>query len=422
MRKLFFCFLAVSALLFLLPNTSLAQEGHGRTLKARVMTPASSIEETSDLGVAAHTHLRMLVPSGGHFGRSVQPSELPPFLGLFFETPASIACVYHLVDDPLRGCDPDLTTQNPTGGGGAIALVDAFDDPTAAADLATFSAQFGLPAANFTVVFASGTQPKQDPTGGWEIEESLDIEWAHAMAPNAKIFLVEAATNRNKDLYPAIALAASIVAANGGGEVSMSFGGGEFTNETLLDVFFNTPGVVFIASAGDSPGPSYPSTSPDVISAGGTTISRDANTGRFLLESSWQDAGGGASFVEPRPSFQDSIAEIVGPARGTPDLSFDANPNTGVWVFDTNPVFGAGWFVVGGTSVSAPSLAGIINSAGRFSASSQIENHELYRHVGESRNFNDITYGNCGFNIGSFATEGWDFCTGVGSPRGLKGK
>jgi kumamolisin len=422
MRKMFLGSMVLLLFVMFLPGASLAQQGRGQFPKMRVMTPSSSIEKSGDLGVASHTHLRMLVPPGGHFGNSVQPAELPPFLGLFFETPASIACVYGLVDNPRPGCDPDKTTKNPTGGGGAIALVDAFDNPTAASDLATFSTQFGLPAADFTVVYASGTQPKQDPTGGWEIEESLDVQWAHAMAPNAKIFLVEAATNKNSDLFPAIALAASIVAAHGGGEVSMSFGGGEFTQETTLDEFFTTPGVVYIASTGDSPGPEYPSTSPFVVAAGGTTLSRDANTGRFLLESAWQDAGGGASFVEPRPSFQNSIEEIVGPARGTPDLSFDANPNTGLWVFDTNSAIGTGWFVVGGTSASAPSLAGIINAAGRFSASSAMENHEIYRQIGNSRNFYDVFYGNCGFNIGSFATFGWDFCTGVGSPRGLRGK
>jgi len=112
----------------------------------------------------------------------------------------------------------------------------------------------------------------------------------------------------------------------------------------------------------------------------------------------------------------------VGPTRGTPDLSFDANPATGVWVFDSNPVFGTGWFVVGGTSVSSPSLAGIINSAGRFSASTQAEAHEIYRQMGNEFAFRDIVYGNCGLNIGDFAGFGWDFCTGVGSPRTLRGK
>jgi subtilase family serine protease len=127
-----------------------------------------------------------------------------------------------------------------------------------------------------------------------------------------------------------------------------------------------------------------------------------------------------------RPSFQDLLVEVVGETRGTPDLSFDANPNTGVWVFDGNTFQGSkaplGWAVVGGTSVSAPSLAGIINAAGKFRASSQAENDEIYGEAGSSRDFRDIESGNCGFNIGSFAKKGWDFCTGVGSDQGLHGK
>jgi subtilase family serine protease len=164
------------------------------------------------------------------------------------------------VNHETPGCNPNETTENPNvnRGGGAIALVDAFDDPTAATDLATFSEQFGLPAANFTVVFAKGTRPGTDPTGGFEIEESLDIEWAHAMAPKAKIFLVEAPNNSLANLFAAAQLAAQIVAANGGGEVSMSFGSGEFTQETLFDADFTLPGVVFLASSGDSPGVEYP--------------------------------------------------------------------------------------------------------------------------------------------------------------------
>lgn len=116
----------------------------------------------------------------------------------------------------------------------------------------------------------------------------------------------------------------------------MSFGGGEFTQETQFDAIFTTPSVVYLASSGDAPGTGWPSVSPNVVSAGGTTISRDFDTGRFLLESTWQDAGGGPSLVEPRPHFQDRIARIVGATRGTPDLSFDANPTTSVWVWDSN--------------------------------------------------------------------------------------
>jgi subtilase family serine protease len=380
------------------------------------------VEQPGDLGLRSHTNLLIYVPQGGAFQGTAQPAGLPPFAGYFFETPSSIACIYQLVSQRTPGCNPNTATENPTGGSRAIAIVDAYDDPTAVADLATFSTQFGLPPANFSVIYAQGSKPALDPTGGWEVEESLDIEWAHAMAPNAQIFLVEAADNSDANLYPAIALASQLVAGQGGGEVSMSWGESEFNKEAQLDAYFRTPGVVYVAAAGDSPGPIYPSTSPHVISAGGTTISRNSVTGRFILENTWQDAGGGASLVEPRPGFQDIVAEIVGGARGTPDLSFDANPNTGVWVWDGNAVPGAGWYIVGGTSVSAPSLAGIINAAGRFHASSQAENAEVYRHLYDQFTLRDITYGNCGLNIGDFAIFGWDFCTGVGTSLTYTGK
>jgi kumamolisin len=273
----------------------------------------------------------------------------------------------------------------------------------------------------------TGTRPPVDPTGGAELEESLDIEWAHAMAPNAKLFLVEAPSLNLLQLFEAAQVGAALVAGSGGGEVSMSFGTGEFLGETSFDPVFVSPGVVFVASSGDSPGALYPSASPNVVSAGGTTISRDPNTGTFLLENTWQDVGGGPSQVEPRPPFQNDVAFIVGNARGTPDLSFDANPNTGVWIFGTIPPLaplsfnGTGWFVVGGTSVSAPSLSGIINSAGSFRNSSEAENFMLYHHVFGNA-FNDITFGDCGLNIGNFALPGYDFCTGLGSVNTLRDK
>ncbi len=251
-----------------------------------VFTPGSSLPQANNASgqVMIRTHLRILVPSATrmHFGAAAaQPSELPPFSGYFFETPASIACLYQLAAPTVRGCNPNVTTANPSGGSRAIALVDAFDDPSAAADLAEFSAQFGLPQADFTVVYAQGTEPGIDPTGGWEIEEALDTQWAHAMAPGAKVFLVEAATNSGQNLYAAVQLASKLVAAAGGGEVSMSWGGAEFSGETTLDGIFTTPGVVYFASTGDSPGVQYPSASPNVIAAGGTTISRNSTTGDF---------------------------------------------------------------------------------------------------------------------------------------------
>jgi kumamolisin len=406
-----------------------AQSGaaQGQFRRGHIVVPRSSVAHAGDAGKFAHTNLRVLMPDNWPLpiNAVAKPNELPPVPGLFFETPASLACVYRLVPHPMPGCNPDQTTQTATGGSGAIAIVDAFDDPNAASDLAIFSEIFGLPPADLTVVYASGTQPGLDPTGGWELEESLDLQYSHAMAPHARIFLVEAATNSGDDLINAIILAGNLVAANGGGEVTMSFSFGEFTEETQFDGIFTAPGVVYLASTGDSAGAEWPATSPNVVAAGGTSISRNPLTGHFILENTWQDAGGGPSLVEPRPHFQDRIARIVGAARGTPDLSFDANPVSGVWLVDTNLFQGqpGGFFIVGGTSLSSPALAGIINNAGKFQPSSQAENALIYRNLfSDGDNFRDIVYGTCGVNVGDFATFGWDFCSGVGSSIGLHGK
>jgi subtilase family serine protease len=176
-----------------------------------------------DAGVRAHTNFRLLQPNHPFSPAAIRPNSGPPYPGYLYETPASIACVYGLVLPLTPYCDPNVVTANPTGGSRAIAIVDAYDYPSAASDLSTFSSQFGLPAANFSVVYATGTQPPQDPTGGWELEEALDIEWAHAMAPNATLYLVEANSNSFTDLLVAESVATSLVTAAGGGEVSNSW-------------------------------------------------------------------------------------------------------------------------------------------------------------------------------------------------------
>src|ERR1700710_1170889 len=149
--------------------------------RAQVLVPKSSVERPEDRGLRAHTNILLLQPASQVVPLSgITPLVGPPFSGYFYETPASIGCLYKLTKF-VKGCNPNTVTANPAGGFGAIAIVDAYDYPTAATDLAAFSTQFGLPAADFTVVYATGVKPAQDPTGGWELEEALDIEWAHAM-------------------------------------------------------------------------------------------------------------------------------------------------------------------------------------------------------------------------------------------------
>ena len=391
-----------------------------------ISIPKSSVSLPGDAGLRAHTNIEVLVPANSQAWSSSQSTAAagsPPFSGYLYQTPASIACIYGFVP-ATSGCNPNSVTANPTGGSKAIAIVDAYDDPAAATDLAAFSTQFGLPAPNFSVVYASGTQPAQDPTGGWEVEESLDIEWAHAMAPNAQIYLVEAASNNNSDLYAAVVVASGLVKAAGGGEVSMSWGGAEYAGEKLADAIFKTSGVVYFASAGDAPGVGYPSASPFVVSAGGTTLSMNLSTGGFRQALAWENTGGGASLYEPTPSYQSGVSGLNG-ARGTPDIAFDADPNTGVWVLDSIPSDGQGgpgtWYVVGGTSVAAPSLAGIVNAAGHFYNSTATELGVIYAFAGLGT-FKDVTAGICGPYAGYLASSGYDFCTGEGSPNGYSGK
>ena len=348
-----------------------------------------------------------------------------------------------------------MNYDNPTGGSNVIAIVDAYDYPTATSDFQTFSQEFGLPSGNecgdgnqpcFTQVYASGSRPKSNSS--WAQEEALDIEWSHAMAPHAQIVLVEAASNSNADLMQAVSVGNSVVAtcngycsSGGKGEVSMSWGSSESSSETSYDSYFTQPGVTYFASSGDSGGKAiYPSASPYVVSAGGTTVNRDSN-GNFTSETTWSSAGGGPSSYEAMPPYQNGTADInTTTMRGTPDLSFDANPATGVSVYDSASSQGlSGWMVFGGTSVASPSLAGIVNNAGAFdggwdggSNPSSVQSN-LYSNyatdTGSSTNPTTCSYNSStpfyDINSGSVGTYNagpcWDFASGIGTERGLNG-
>jgi subtilase family serine protease len=441
-------------------STALAQ-GAG---PGSVTIPASSIVNPLDAGVRAHTNVQILLSPKDFTAANpnVRPQYYgPPYPGLFYEVPASIACVYNLVgalEPPgvAPECNPYKATVNPYLGEKGVAIVDAYDDPSAYNDLQTFSGQFGVAAINptsFMVQYAPsglttagsrpgscapgingtafGPKPAQDPTGGWELEESLDIEWAHAMAPVATLYLVESQSSSLPDLLCAVTTARDLLLQLTGfnandGEISMSWGTPEFSAETSDDyVFAGVSYVVHFAAAGDTPGVSYPSASPYVVSVGGTSLSRYA-TGNFIEETTWQLAGGGQSAYEPRPHYQAGIANIVGSFRGTPDIAADANPYTGVWVWDSFMPSGAPpcgqncWYVLGGTSVATPIWAGIVNAANTASSSSYSELNKLY--ADSASLFHDITLGNCGPYMGYFAIPGWDDCTGIGSPNTYAGK
>jgi len=447
-RRLLLTLVACSALASGFSFSGGQAETHSALPKGQIVSPSSSIVHPEDAGVRVHTTVKLFVPAGGRASitppsllHGDTPEELPPFPGLYsWNTPASLACVYRLVRVQDDSCNPYVVTRIPSAGSRAIAVVDAFDAPNAASDLAAFSAQFGLPPADLHKIYASagsctsgGTQPAYDP--GWEIEETLNIEWAHAMAPGARIYLVEAASDSLADMLAAVAVANQCVAANRGGEVSMSWGLDEFSGETAFDVFFTQPGVVYFAGAGDGGSLLYPSASPNVVSVGGTSLVRNllpwrGNLGDFLGEAAWNwgsaaGTGAGPSAYEPRPHYQDPIRDIVGDSRGAPDVAAIADPSTGVWIYKN------GWYLVGGTSVATPIWAGIVNAAGRFNNSTAAELAQIYSRPalfpGAPVGFNDIDSGTCGMAAAGvfdtyLATPGWDFCSGVGSPLGYFGK
>jgi subtilase family serine protease len=282
-----------------------------------IVIPESSLVRPGDEGIRLHTNVRLFVPASAPAQHSTAGGA--PFPGLNFETPASLACVYGLTAAG-NGCNPNLVTAVASGGSRAIAIVDVYDYPNALRDLAAYSAQFGLPApsaSSFQVVYASGRQPPRN--AGWELEMALDIEMAHAMAPKAKIYLVEAASASFADMLTAVDKAAQLVLSAGGGQVSMSWGGGEFASEASYDSHFVKSGVTFFAATGDAPGVQWPSVSANVVAVGGASLARRLGAMSFLHHALWASAGGGFSSYVARPAYQGGVAGVVGPTRGVPE-------------------------------------------------------------------------------------------------------
>jgi kumamolisin len=366
----------------------------------RIVVPESSIPRPG----RTHTNYFFAIPDVPNTTGGPPPGT---------ETPGSLACVYKLVTGP-KGCPIATSTTLPTGGWGAIAIVDAGHYPTAKADLHAFSSYFDIPDADFHVVYADGKKPPVYP--GWDVEEALDIEWAHAMAPKAKLYLVESKIFNTDPTWQAVKVAGQLVAQNGGGVVSMSWGDPEVHSDLSHDSLFTQTGVVYFASSGDSGigVTSYPTASPNVVSVGGTVFSRNSK-GDFIGETYASGGGGGdISPIEPRPSYQDIIKNIVGTKRGYPDVASD---------FCCAPIYitsQGGWTGVGGTSWSSPTFAGIVNAAGGKMKSSHDELTAIYKEYANKKEykaaFHDITSGD------SHCKVGWDLCAGVGSPRTYKGK
>jgi subtilase family serine protease len=299
-----------------------------------------------------------------------------------------------------------------TGAGQKIAIVDAYGNASIQSDMDTFCAQFGLPA---TTVQILGTNPGTDT--GWALETALDVEWAHAIAPGATIILSVARSSGINDLLSAVDAAVSA----GATVVSMSWGAAEFSGVSTYDSHFNKAGVTFTASSGDNgAGLEWPAVSPYVVSVGGTTLTLDSNNDR-VSETAWSGSGGGISSYVAIPSYQSGWQSNAG--RGVPDVSYLADPNTGVLVYDS---VNGGWFVVGGTSAGAPQWAAAIALANQLRLASGASaigaaNPSIYSKAKGSTTtpysvsptyFYDVSSGNNGTYT---AAPPYDFVTGVGS-------
>jgi outer membrane protein assembly factor BamB len=368
----------VLAAAVLLPATALATNGRANYHAVCPAPPAR----------AAHCHALVVTDAHGNPAATTAPTGL---------SPATIKSVYN------------FPTSNTAGSGETIAIVDAYDDPTAESDLGVFSSQFGLPACTtangcFTKVNQNGGTTYPVANGHWSLEISLDVQWAHAIAPGARILLVEAATNNLTDLF-----AAEDYAKAHAQYVSDSWGSSEFDGEQLNDSHFAQSGVSFFVSAGDLGLPAeYPSASPNVISVGGTTLHFDG-AGNFTSETGWSTGGGGCSLYEAPSLAQSGFGEYAqvncNGKRATPDVSLDADPNSGVSVYDTTPYDdgSTGWFQVGGTSASSPMWAGRAADAGVVVDATYV--------YGKSIAYRDITVG----NNGASCLVGYDLCSGRGS-------
>jgi subtilase family serine protease len=287
----------------------------------------------------------------------------------------------------------DLITN--LGAGQVIGIVTAYDDPNVEADLGVFNSNFKLATCTtsngcFKKIYATGVKPATDAT--WALEAALDVQWAHAIAPQAKIYLVEAASNSVTDLLAGV----DVAVKNGATVVSMSFGGAEFLTETNNDFHFTTAKVTFVAAAGDS--------------------------------------GYGAEYTyELMASYQSGLpVPNANGYRAIPDVAYDANPSSGFAMYDSVAYQGStGWFQVGGTSAGTPqwaALAAIVNSM-RVAAKKQVLgatttstiNNLLYllgQPASYPNDYHDIksgTNGTCGTICTSVA--GYDYVTGLGSPK-----
>ena len=342
---------------------------------------------------------------GGHVaaGRS-KPAPAATIAGYY---PSDLQSAYGLA--PASSSD---------GSGVTVAIADAFNNPHLASDLATYRSTFGLPPCTqssgcLTIVNQSGGTKLPRGNKGWGTEESLDLQMVSAICPNCKILLVEASSATFKNLGIAAAYAAAHAPV-----VSNSYGGSEFSGETSYNGYYSAAGTTFVASAGDSGyGVEFPAAAPTVVSAGGTTLTKSSSTARGWTETVWSGSGSGCSAYEPNPGWQ-PVTSLCS-SRTVADTSADANPNTGVAIYDS---YGQpGWMVVGGTSVASPVIASVFALAGNDfgpSGAQQLYSStaSLYK-VASGSNSSGCTDYLC--NAADSLSSGYNGPTGNGTPDGI---
>jgi hypothetical protein len=379
------------------PALTRADDGYTHACSARLVAGKKSCLALKRDGIHART-------------AAASPQDIPSGYGY---GPSDLQSAYNLT-----------TASASDGAGETVAVVDAYNDPNAASDLAAYRSAAGLPAVpSFQQVNQEGqtsplpaTAPSDDD---WTVEESLDLDMVSAACPLCNIVLVEADDDTSDGLYIAENTAASMA-----GYVSNSWGGSEASSDTSLDSeYFSHPGDVITASAGDSDyGVIYPATSPNVVSVGGTSLSADSSS-RGWSESVWNDGGGegtgsGCSAYEPQPSWQSSLDLPSGCSnRIDNDVSADADPDTGLAVYDTANGNG-GWNEVGGTSASSPFIAAAFALAGNPGNSPA---DDIYGNAGDFYDVTSGSNGSCSPDYLCTAETGYDGPTGIGTPDGIAG-
>jgi subtilase family serine protease len=308
-----------------------------------------------------------------------------------------------------------------------IAIVDAYDDPTAKADLDTFDTTFGLPpfpscsgsvtTSCFQKVNQNGSaSPLPRKNAGWALEISLDVQVAHEICQNCKILLVEARTNSFSNLATAVNTAVT----RGATVISNSYGGSDASPTSA----YNHPGIAITASSGDRGyGVESPASFNTVVAVGGTRLSLGANNS-YGAETVWSGSGSGCSSLNTARAFQASApgwsATGCGTKRGVADVAADADPATGAAVYDSTSYQGRrGWFQVGGTSLSAPLIAAVFALAGN-AASARYPASIPYGHTGSLHDVTSGKNGSCSTTTCTGAV-GYDGPTGVGTPKGISG-